>query len=246
MSNARKPTPARQPPTEVVPIGEVLHKLPRGNSSLPKAVVQHAQRIRLFYAIASCVAEKGYADTTMTDITRQAGVSRTTFYELFTDKEHCFLEGFRIMSGIHMQSASLALGTSESLADRSRAALQAYHDRIVEQPTLARAFIVEAAAASPVIRQALQDAQAQWADILRGWLKEVRAVHPEVPAVAESTLQMVVAGMHRFAMDTLRQANSTAEARMQALTRFTWSALGLYGWARKVGAPVRRWGSPVR
>lgn len=246
MSNSRKPASARDLSTEIAPIGDVMRKLPRGSSSLPKDVVQHAQRIRLFYAIAHCVAEKGYADTTMTDITRHAGVSRTTFYELFTDKEHCFLEGFRIMSGIHMQSARNALDTPDSLADRSIAALKAYKDRIVEQPMLARAFIVEAQAASPAIRQALQQAQAQWADIIKDWLKQIRTVHPDVPQATDITLQMVVAGMYRFAVDTTRHTSDDTEARLLALARFTWAALGLYGWARKLGSPTRRWGTPTR
>ena len=246
MSNARKPASARNLPTELAPIGDAMRKLPRGSSSLPKDVVQHAQRIRLFYAIAHCVAENGYADTTMTDITRQAGVSRTTFYELFNDKEHCFLEGFRIMSGIHMQSARSALQTSASLADRSIAALKAYNDRIVEQPMLAKAFIVEAQAASPTIRQAMQQAQAQWAEVIKDWLREVCTAHPDVPMPTDTTVQMVVAGMYRFAVDTTCCADQDADTRLQALTRFTWAALGLYGWASRLGDANRHWGSPAR
>ena len=246
MSNARKPASARNLPTEIAPIGDVMRKLPRGSSSLPKDVVQHAQRIRLFYAIAHCVADKGYADTTMTDITRHAGVSRTTFYELFTDKEHCFLEGFRIMSGIHMQSARSALETSDSLADRSIAALKAYNDRIVEQPMLAKAFIVEAQAASPAIRQAMQQAQTQWAEVIKDWLREVCTAHNDVAMPTDTTVQMVVAGMYSFAVDTTRVGGKDADTRLQALTRFTWAALGLYGWASRLGAPNRRWGSPAR
>ena len=40
------------------------------------------------------VAAKGYAATTVADLTREAGVSRTTFYELFEDKEACFLAAY--------------------------------------------------------------------------------------------------------------------------------------------------------
>ena len=40
------------------------------------------------------VASKGYAATTVADLTKQAGVSRTTFYELFDDKEACFLTAY--------------------------------------------------------------------------------------------------------------------------------------------------------
>ncbi len=49
------------------------------------------QRARLLQAIVQVVAGDGYPDAKIGDITRRAGVSRATFYELFTSKEACLL-----------------------------------------------------------------------------------------------------------------------------------------------------------
>ena len=67
---------------------------PRGRHRLPPEVVARSQRERLLEAAVRVVAAKGYAATTVGDLTKEAGVSRTTFYELFEDKEACFLAAY--------------------------------------------------------------------------------------------------------------------------------------------------------
>ena len=61
-----------------------------GGHGLPREVIANSQRERLLEAAMQVVAERGYAATTIGDLTGEAGVSRTTFYELFDDKEACF------------------------------------------------------------------------------------------------------------------------------------------------------------
>jgi AcrR family transcriptional regulator len=41
--------------------------------------------------MAHAVAAKGYAETTIADIVREAGVSRRTFYEHFSTKAECLV-----------------------------------------------------------------------------------------------------------------------------------------------------------
>lgn len=48
-------------------------------------------RARLLEGMARAVAAKGYADTTIADIVREASVSRRTFYENFADKAECLI-----------------------------------------------------------------------------------------------------------------------------------------------------------
>ena len=57
-------------------------------------MISRSQRERLLEATLRVVAAKGYAAATVADLTREAGVSRTTFYELFEDKEACFLAAY--------------------------------------------------------------------------------------------------------------------------------------------------------
>ena len=67
---------------------------PSGRHRLPREVVAQSQRERMLEAMIRVVAKKGYAATTIADVTKAAGVSRTTFYELFEDKEACFLAAY--------------------------------------------------------------------------------------------------------------------------------------------------------
>lgn len=246
MSTDRKPTALPGMPGDAT-ADALNRKLPRGSSRLPREVAQESQRVRLIFGLAASIVEKGYAATTLTDITRHAGVSRATFYEIFSDKEHCYLEGFRTMARIHMQAALDAAETAEHHADKCRAALGAYVERIDAHRPLALAFIAEAEAASPPIRKALEDVQGEWMELLRAWLALVRADHPEVPPAAEHTLAMLVCGLRHFAY---LRARADARARVQdegvpELARFVFGALGLYGWARQVGTAGGQWGAPA-
>jgi len=52
------------------------------------------QRERLLAGMAKAVARRGYTDATVAQAIAYAGVSRSTFYEHFDDKEDCFLAAF--------------------------------------------------------------------------------------------------------------------------------------------------------
>ena len=51
----------------------------------------HQHRRRLLEGMAHAVAAKGYADTTIADIVREASVSRRTFYEHFSTTQECLV-----------------------------------------------------------------------------------------------------------------------------------------------------------
>jgi AcrR family transcriptional regulator/DNA-binding MarR family transcriptional regulator len=53
--------------------------------------VGQIQRTRLLAAMTEVAGEHGLADATVARVVARAGVSRRTFYELFEDREECFL-----------------------------------------------------------------------------------------------------------------------------------------------------------
>ena len=69
---------------------------------------------RLLEGMARCVASQGYADTTIADIVREAGVSRRTFYECFTDKPGCLI-------ALHEAASQNALAVLRSAIQPDRA-----------------------------------------------------------------------------------------------------------------------------
>lgn len=78
---------------------ETARRLPAGPHGIPPELVARNQRERLVAAIAEACAERGYADTSVTDVAKRAGVSTVTFYRLFADKRDCVLAAHRALLG---------------------------------------------------------------------------------------------------------------------------------------------------
>ncbi|MEY2535011.1 MAG: hypothetical protein QOF29_2921 [bacterium] len=68
--------------------------VPRGRHAPPLDVRLGVQRRRLFEAGAAVFARLGYAEAGAEAISRQAGMSKATFYEHFANKEECILALF--------------------------------------------------------------------------------------------------------------------------------------------------------
>jgi AcrR family transcriptional regulator len=56
--------------------------------------VMDIQRARILAAMVEVCAERGAANVSVAHVVERAGVSRRTFYELFADREQCFLAAF--------------------------------------------------------------------------------------------------------------------------------------------------------
>jgi AcrR family transcriptional regulator len=56
--------------------------------------VAEIQRARMLAAIVDVVAERGAGNVTVARVVARSGVSRRTFYELFSDRDDCFLAAF--------------------------------------------------------------------------------------------------------------------------------------------------------
>ncbi|MDX6703646.1 MAG: hypothetical protein QOF26_3872 [Baekduia sp.] len=125
--------------------------LPKGRHGLSREFIAGNQRERLLDAMANVVAEKGYAATRVADITDYAGVSRKTFYELFTDKEDCFLAAYDAITALLMNKmaeglAAVAEGTWE---DKVGALLGEFLRFLAAEPAFARMCIVEVLGSGP-------------------------------------------------------------------------------------------------
>jgi AcrR family transcriptional regulator len=126
---------------------------PRGRHGLPPEVVARSQRDRLLEATMRIVAEKGYAATTVADLTKRAGISRTTFYELFADKEACFLAAYDNAVDILVRRISLAYEAQERWPDRARAGLATLLEALAADPQQARLALVDVTAAGPAAQR---------------------------------------------------------------------------------------------
>src|ERR1700716_1817561 len=81
-----------------VPTGTEVAEATGKAEAAPREVGREAskasQRPRIIEALIEPVADHGYAGTSIREIARVAGVSLSTFYEHFDDKEECFLAAY--------------------------------------------------------------------------------------------------------------------------------------------------------
>jgi AcrR family transcriptional regulator len=126
-------------------------QLPKGRHGLSRAFIASNQRERLLDAIANVVAEKGYAATRVADITEYAGVSRKTFYELFDDKEDCFLAAYDAITALLMDrmARGLTAVANASWEQQVSALLGEFLRFLAAEPAFAKMCIVEVLGSGP-------------------------------------------------------------------------------------------------
>lgn len=126
---------------------------PRGRHRLPHEVIARSQRERLLEAAVRVAAAKGYGATTIGDLTSEAGVSRTTFYELFEDKEDCFLAAYDTAVDVIVRRIVAAYESEQRWPQRMRDALATILWALAKEPELARMALVDIGAAGPAAQR---------------------------------------------------------------------------------------------
>jgi AcrR family transcriptional regulator len=130
---------------------ELSERLPRGRHGLPREAVTESQRGRILQAMVEVVSERGYPETRVVDVIGVAGVSRKTFYELFTSKEDCFLATYDMLLGNLLGDTARGFQSKPGApwAERIAAGLGELLGDLAEHPDEARFAIVEVLAAGP-------------------------------------------------------------------------------------------------
>ena len=130
---------------------ELSERLPRGRHGLPREAVTESQRGRILQAMVAVVSERGYPETRVVDVIELAGVSRKTFYELFSSKEDCFLATYDMLLGTLLGDTARGFQSKPGApwAERIAAGLGELLTDMAEHPDEARFAIVEVLAAGP-------------------------------------------------------------------------------------------------
>jgi len=102
-----------------------------------------APRSRLLEGMAHAVAKKGYGDTTIADIVREAGVSRRTFYEHFTSKAECLIALYEAASHNALRILREAIDPAHEWQTQVEQALSGYLGCMAASPVLMRTLFIE-------------------------------------------------------------------------------------------------------
>ena len=188
---------------------DIPRRLPRGTHGLDRSLVAASQRTRLLEAVGRAVADRGYAAATIDDIVRDAGVSKKTFYEHFSDKLDCFLAAYEAASDElleHMRAAQQARRDAPNLGatrPTARAGIHAYLRWLAAEPALARVFLIEIAAAGPAALELRERMRDRYADRMR----ELQTAN----SVPDEIFHAVVAGADDLVVRRLREGGDLLE-----------------------------------
>jgi AcrR family transcriptional regulator len=177
------------------PWGDASHlrdrKLPPGRGT-PREEAERNQRERLFAAMVATVDEKGYEATTVADLVRLSGVSRSAFYQHFDDKQACFLAAVEAVIG----PALSRIGSDESAPpgkERARQALGSVIELILSQPAAAKMCIVEVYGAGPEGGKLVDRMMEAATDVAADLLMQV----PERRGMPRELVRSIVGGIQK-------------------------------------------------
>lgn len=174
-------------------------KLTGGPHGIPRAVVHEVQRGRLLDALAEVIAEQGYLDTTVHKILKRAGISRRTFYEIFTDKEDCFLAAYQEAADhvLSLAQGSCRLGGTPEV--RIENGLRAMFEFVEREPQVARMLVVEVLAAGEKARAR----RAKTMEQLTGLAADALEERCESRHEALLRARVLTGGVHEMVYDSL-------------------------------------------
>jgi AcrR family transcriptional regulator len=192
------PAKASQPVT--------FERLPSGRHGLTPQMVRASQRGRLLAAMVQVVTDKGYAATTVADVVERAGVSRRTFYEMFPDKETCFIAaydtGVEIMLG--RLRAAIAAVPREDWRARARAAVTTYMEVLAEEPAFAWALHVEIVGAGSIALARRAQMLGLFGEIWGRFHELARREDPSRPKLSPDASHAMAGGMEELVRERLR------------------------------------------
>jgi AcrR family transcriptional regulator/DNA-binding MarR family transcriptional regulator len=152
---------------------------------LERTEIAEFQRNRMLAAVIEAVQEVGYAGLTVAQVTVRARVSRKTFYELFENREDCFLAAFEQTLSQARPVISAAYGDAPNWRDGIRAAMATLLELIEQEPALAKLCIGETLAVSEMVSWRRTEVQRELAQAIDHGRLQTTAGRRPPPMTAE-------------------------------------------------------------
>jgi AcrR family transcriptional regulator len=195
-----------------------------GRHGVPAAVVSRVQRERLLEAMVAVAAETGYLDASVERVLAQAGVSRRTFYDLFEDREACFIAAYDEIMAHVITIVVEAFRDDGSVEQRLFRALDAFFAFCIDEPDAARVCVVEVLAAGPRARARRDQAMDRLTTLVAELLRETASYRDVGPLAARALIgglhELIYLRVDRGEMAMLPAlAEEIIAARMVPLTR---------------------------
>lgn len=170
-------------------------RAPHAYNGAVRAQLADLQRARLLSAMFDVATERGAANVTVAHVTERSGVSRRTFYEVFEDREDCFLAAFEQALEFASERVLPAYRSQETWRGRIRAALSALLMFLDEEPVVGKLLIVESLSGGPSTLERRGQAIARITSAIDEGRGEAKAATPP-PLTAEGIVGGVSSVIH--------------------------------------------------
>ncbi|MES2383154.1 TetR/AcrR family transcriptional regulator [Polaromonas sp. YR568] len=174
-----------------------------------------AYRSRLLEGMAHSVALKGYADTTVADIVREAGVSKRTFYECFATKKDCLIALYVAASHGGLKVLKGAIDPGRDWKTQVEHAMGAYLGCLASNPALLRTLFIDILSLGAEGLQVRRQMNQEMADFVAQVVSAGHAHTPQDDALTAILAMAVIGGINELVLQAIEN-NRTAD--LQSLT----------------------------
>ncbi len=181
------------------------------------AVESH--RSRLLQGMAAALARKGYAETTIADIVREASVSRRTFYEHFEGKPQCLIALYEAASRNALKVLRDAIDPAHGWEEQLERAIGAYLACMAAEPALLRTLFIEILHLGPEGFAARRAVNLEIADYMVAVVGRDRVTPELAMAVVGGIHELMLQAIEDGKADELPQLTRTAAALVKAVSR---------------------------
>jgi AcrR family transcriptional regulator len=164
----------------------------------------HEHRRRLLEGMARAVAAKGYGDTTIADIVREASVSRRTFYQHFSTKAECLIALYEAASRNALKVLRDSIDPQHEWQTQVERALAAYLGSMAQNPVLMRTLYIEILGLGAEGLAARRRINLAIADFMLGVVNG-QSGQPQATPLSPSMAMTVVGGINELILQYIEQ-----------------------------------------
>lgn len=171
----------------------------------------------LIGALAACVAEKGYAATTISDVVALARVSKRTFYEHFGSKEECLLALYEHVTSRLMEIIRAAGSARQRFPARVADGTAAFLSALDSMPEFSRTLLVEMQGAGARAFRMRQETLRGFARTLVELVEASRAANPDLRPLPMPRALAIVGGINELLLQAIDPDGGPSDRPFSAL-----------------------------
>jgi AcrR family transcriptional regulator len=155
--------------------------------------------------MVEAIGENGYHATRVADVTGRAGVSSRTFYEIFENKEQCFLATYDQIAADVIRRLEQACEEVDTWPGAAEASIRTLFEAAVRHPAAARLSLLEINAVGPAGIERREASVARY----EGFIRDTVNLEPAQSPIADAVPKAVIGGLIRVLHSRVLRGDGT-------------------------------------